>query len=416
MITRVEQKPKFAWPYASPWRWIRGEPAPISAVDAEIDAIRLYDPLAIRIVGAPPRKDLTALIEREVAGLAARLAGRGRTAAVVVDPTAQSAIRPRDVSEILATIERQLGLTDCVPVTLHSDRPTVSAGDARAYIAAGVNRIVLVADAIAERSARNSGANAAFNALEVWVAAARAKGLEEIVFTIGQGDAGQSLSTFRSLVESAAALAPDRIDFKVVKTPGPRDGEESEPSLRKIAAKIAQNVLRKGGYRGVGAGRYVRSHHRFAQSGGAGLALNPYGEADDAVTGWIGVGPGALSQIGPVFAQNKSAPAAYTRELACAGAAFASAWRMTAAERLAAEAVSALYCAGAADCRAYLSALSPAAAVSVSSELARLEAADEIEWRSDKITLIEAGAAVDEIARRLCRQAATPWRALAADP
>lgn len=143
---------------------------------------------------------------------------------------------------------------------------------------------------------------------------ARALGFAGINLDLVYGLPGQTLETFRTTLESALELAPDRLAiYGFAYLPKLLAHQRSiptetlpTPELRLKLLLLATEILERSGYVAVGMDHFARSDDELARAVKDGrLIRNFMGYAVQAGSDTLGFGPSAISDVGDTYLQNE---------------------------------------------------------------------------------------------------------------
>jgi oxygen-independent coproporphyrinogen-3 oxidase len=138
-------------------------------------------------------------------------ADRPPLVSVYVGGGTPSLLSARQVGELLAHVDRRLGIAPGAEVTLEANPGADEIGDLAGFRAAGVDRLSIGAQTMDDAELRRLGRR--HRAVDVGraVDAARAAGIESVSLDLLTDIPGQSLGSWRSTLMAALDLAPDHL-------------------------------------------------------------------------------------------------------------------------------------------------------------------------------------------------------------
>ena len=221
---------------------------------------------------------------------------------------------PGDLARMLDGVRTTFGIAPGAEVTVEANPDTVTDAVAAELAAAGVTRLSIgmqsaVPHVLAALDRTHEPAN-----VSTAVAAARRTGLD-VSLDLIYGAPGESLSDWRSSLESAAALEPDHVSaYALIIEDGTklarqiRRGEVPSPDddLQADMYELADELLAGAGYDWYEVSNWARDERQRSRHNLA------YWQGAD----WWGFGPGAHSHIAGVRFWNVKHPAAYAQRLA----------------------------------------------------------------------------------------------------
>lgn len=196
-----------------------------------------------------------------------------------------SLLDAKAIGRVLDLVRDRLGLVHGAEVTLEANPGPAERGDARAFAAAGVNRLSIGAQALDVATLRGLGRRHAPDDVTDAVAAARAAGIRSISIDLLYDLPGQTLDGWSRTLDAALALGPDHLSLYALTLDDP-DGEgltgpggdhlPVRPGARRwreqarsgqdedrAAAmyELALGRLARGGFRGYEISNWARSGH-----------------------------------------------------------------------------------------------------------------------------------------------------------
>ncbi len=115
------------------------------------------------------------------------------------------------VGMLLGAVDRQLGIAATAEITLEANPGAYEIGDLAGFRAAGVNRLSVGAQSMADDELRRLGRRHRAADVTGGVAAARAAGIESVNLDLLTDVPGQSVASWRTTLEAALALESDHL-------------------------------------------------------------------------------------------------------------------------------------------------------------------------------------------------------------
>jgi oxygen-independent coproporphyrinogen III oxidase len=241
--------------------------------------------LAVLLPGSrgPARDADLARLHREIHGLARRVDRDRGIAELLVDATSQDqSLQSYPFAELLEAIERHIYAGPLTARTLLVGAPgdLIAPEDVDAFRAAGFNRLALGG----ARTRRDT------------VRTARLRGFRPIAMAIDCDAAGDASVSIRQAADAAISLRPDRLEIRV----------RADASLcSHVLGEAIRACVERVGYAFIGPDQYALEGDELALASLAGrMRFGVYGFTAAADCDVLGVGPGALSQVGNCLARN----------------------------------------------------------------------------------------------------------------
>jgi len=242
-------------------------------------------------------------LEALIADLA--LAARGmpgdapRLDTIYIGGGTPSSVDPSWIGRLLERCGRSFAVDAGAEITLEANPETVTAARARAWLAAGVNRLSVGVQSFDDRVLAPRGRMYTGDEAETAAGIARDAGFINLGLDLIGGLPGETLGGFLAGVERAVGLAPDHVSVYLLETEesGKRTplsraidaGRESVPGDEETASMYEGAVLLLAS---GGLPRYEISN--FAREGRRSAHNMKYWRSEP----WAGVGPSAHSYIG----------------------------------------------------------------------------------------------------------------------
>lgn len=355
---------------------------------------------------ARARKYVDALI-REIGIVGRALNGRGRPTSVHFGGGTPNYLLCDDLNDILAAIEREIGLTDAANLAIELDPRLLRDSDIDHLASLGFCRFSLGIQDFDPTVQKAINRLQSFELIEACVSDIRAAGVDDLSFDILYGLPHQSATSFSDTLEKVVSLSPDRISvFGYAHLPSamPRQrmidtASLPDDRLRGDLSSLADEKLVDAGYRRIGFDHYAKPDNALAKAALEGrLKRNFQGFTDDAASTLVGFGASAISFIDGLYAQNEKAIDDYMRRVENGKAPVAQGLHRTKRESVIAAAVRELLCTMQTNVGPVLRSAAPGDAIRICSSLEKLEADGVIEWRGDAIVVAEGAHALARVA------------------
>jgi oxygen-independent coproporphyrinogen-3 oxidase len=147
------------------------------------------------------------------AGALGAVGGMGRSplTSVYLGGGTPSLMQPAQVAGLLAAVEASLGIDHDAEITLEANPGADEIGDLAGFRAAGVNRLSIGAQSMADGELQRLGRRHRRVDVEAAVGAARAAGIGSISLDLLTDIPGQTLPTWRSTLQASLDLSPDHL-------------------------------------------------------------------------------------------------------------------------------------------------------------------------------------------------------------
>jgi oxygen-independent coproporphyrinogen-3 oxidase len=182
---------------------------------------------------------------------------------------------------------------------------------------------------------------------------ARATGWRSLNVDLIYGLPRQTLSGFARTIEHVLAMGVDRLavygyahvpwlkraqgTFDAATLPGPRE--------RRDLRDLAQERLLAAGFQPIGFDHFARPEDELFRARAAGTLTRTFmGFTVRRARNQIGLGPSAIGELGPLYAQNEPELAAWEAAVAARGLATRRGWRLDADQRLRRDVIRELLC------------------------------------------------------------------------
>ncbi|MBM4014827.1 MAG: oxygen-independent coproporphyrinogen III oxidase [Planctomycetes bacterium] len=182
---------------------------------------------------------------------------------------------------------------------------------------------------------------------------ARATGWRSLNVDLVYGLPRQTLAGFARTIEQVLAMGVDRLavyGYAHVPWLKRQQGAFTEsalpdPRLRRDLLELARARLADAGFESIGFDHFARPTDRLFTARAAGSLTRTFmGFTVRHARNLIGLGPSAIGELGPLYAQNEPALAAWEQAVAARGLATRRGWRLSADEALRRDVIRALLC------------------------------------------------------------------------
>ena len=295
-------------------------------------------------------------LDREMAAVAARFAGR--VIAVHFGGGSPNSLPAADFAALLARIRALFRLTPGAEIAVELDPRALDEAYVGMLAAAGVTRVSLGVQTFAPEVQRRINRLQPLKHIEAAVGWLRAAGIDAINFDLMYGLPGQTRWDVADAVSVALRLRPARIAlFGYAHMPAllPRQRMIDGDSLPDAGERFEQSMLAhdlfvQGGYAAIGFDHFALPDDPLAlASEGGRLRRNFQGFTEAPGDAVIGLGASAISDFPGLLVQNEKHVGRYRLLAANTGLAGARGVEKGPEDRLRAEIIERLLCAGSAD-------------------------------------------------------------------
>ncbi|CAN5213435.1 oxygen-independent coproporphyrinogen III oxidase [soil metagenome] len=252
-------------------------------------------------------------LEREIALVSARLAGRGRVRRIAFGGGSPNSLPLVDFVRLLHQIILCFGI-GAADISVELDPRRLDAQWAAAMGAVGVGRVNMGVQTFAPHVQAGIGRIQPLDMVERAMADLRHSGVGDIGFDLLYGLPGQSLADLSDTLDHSIALAPARVAlFGYAHMPHllPRqrriDGQALPNMDQRFAmAALGYDRLTAAGYQAIGFDHFALPHDNLAVAARNGkLRRNFQGFTDDDSDVLIGLGASAISMFPDLLVQNE---------------------------------------------------------------------------------------------------------------
>ena len=334
----------------------------------------------------------------EIALVGQALNGRGRPVSVHFGGGTPNFLLGNDLNEILCAIEREIGLTDSASLSIELDPRLLREKEIVDLADLGFERFSLGVQDFDVTVQKAINRLQSFELIEACVSDIRAANITDLAFDLLYGLPYQTVTSFLQTLDKVISLSPDRVCvFGYAHMPEtlPRQrmiDPSSLPNdiLRGELATLADDMLIHAGYYRVGFDHYAKPDNALAKASMEGrLKRNFQGYTDEAAVTMLGFGASAISYVDGLYAQNEKNIAHYTQRVRKAEPPIAKGVLRTKRENVLAATIQDLLCSMETNISSALRNVAPAEAISICSNLEKLEADGVIHWNGDVITMAD---------------------------
>jgi oxygen-independent coproporphyrinogen-3 oxidase len=263
---------------------------------------------------------------------------------------------------IVARLKERFDFSNCVRHAMEMDPRLVTAEQAKALAAAGVNRASLGAQDFDGDVQRAIGREQPYEVVADAMSALRAAGIEAISLDLMYGLPGQTLESVRDTARRALELNPSRLSvFGYAHVPWFKTRQRlidetrlPDVSARFDLAEAIRECVEEAGYVAIGYDHYARPDDSIAVAArDGGLSRNFQGFVESSCDALIGLGPSSISTLPQGYAQNESNVTVWRRMIADKGLATRRGRALTGEDRRRREMIMNLLCSFSLDLGAY---------------------------------------------------------------
>lgn len=330
-------------------------------------------------------------LHEEIALVAARLGGRGRVGRIAFGGGSPNAIAPAAFVDLVERVTASFKC-DAPIVSVEIDPRGFDAAWAAALGRVGVSRVSLGVQTFDPAIQAAIGRVQPEDEIRRTVALLRGAGVGSVNVDLMYGLPGQSNASLAATIETALALAPDRLAvFGYAHVPHlvPRQRQIDARALPDAAARfahaaLAHTMLRGAGYRPVGFDHFALPGDALARAAAGGaLRRNFQGFTEDQAGVLIGLGASAISDFPDRLLQNERNTGRYHLAIGAGRFATARGLRRTVEDRLRGRAIEGILTSGTADLADVLGL------GCVRSRLLPFEARGLVHWHGSRLTLAD---------------------------
>jgi oxygen-independent coproporphyrinogen-3 oxidase len=294
----------------------------------------------------------------EMALVAARLGGARRVAHIHLGGGSPSLLEPDDLKRLADALHRHFAIAEGAEFAIEIDPRTIDGRRAAALAAIGVNRASLGVQDFDPAVQRAINREQPLSLTAHVVGLLRGHGIERLNIDLMYGLPLQSLGGVARTVESAIALAPDRVAlFGYAHVPWIKKHQKlidtaalPSPWPRWCQAQAASRTLAAGGYVPIGLDHFARPEDALARAAAAGtLRRNFQGYTADPAAALIGFGASAIGSLPQGYLQNDADTRSYAAAIAAGQLATVRGLGLTREDRLRGVVIERLMCALAVD-------------------------------------------------------------------
>lgn len=223
-------------------------------------------------------------------------------------------LSPARFGAIVAHLDQRFDLFALERHAVEIDPRLINAGQAEAFVGAGVNRVSLGVQDLDETVQRGIGRVQPFAVVEDAVRLLRDAGIEALSFDLMYGLPHQTRESVRRTAELAASLRPQRFSvFGYAHVPWFKARQKlmDEAALPGTAmrfelAETIRDTLADAGYVAIGYDHYALPDDVIAAAARTGaLSRNFQGFVETGCEALVGLGPSAISSLPQGYAQNE---------------------------------------------------------------------------------------------------------------
>lgn len=325
----------------------------------------------------------------EIDLVARRLDGRGRVQRIAWGGGSPNAVTPTEFDALMQRVRSAFAISDAT-TSVEIDPRGFDSAWATALSRNRVTRVSLGVQTFAPHIQAAIGRVQPINLVATVVARLRANGITSLNFDLMYGLPDQSAADLDATIMTALSLAPDRLavfGYAHVPHMAPRqtliDTQALPgPEVRFAQAAQAHRRLVDEGYQAIGFDHFARPSDAIAIAARNGvLRRNFQGFTEDQAQVLIGLGASSISAFPDLLVQNEKNTGRYHLRIANQGLAAARGIWRTPLDKILAQAIEQLLCAGSAD----LTGVPGLAAIRA--QLEPFEARGIVAWRGGRLNL-----------------------------